>query len=83
MQYHVYILLCKDGSYYTGYTKNLEFRLEQHVLGRGARYTRMHKPKKLVYLEEFATRREAMIRERQIKHLTHDEKLKLASSRVK
>jgi len=81
--YHVYILLCKDGSYYTGYTKNLEFRLEQHVLGRGARYTRMHKPKKLVYLEEFATRREAMIRERQIKHLTHDEKLKLASSRVK
>jgi putative endonuclease len=83
MMYHVYILLCKDGSYYTGYTKNLEFRLEQHVLGRGARYTRMHKPKKLVYLEEFATRREAMIRERQIKHLTHDEKLKLASSRVK
>ena len=83
MMYHVYILLCKDGSYYTGHTKNLEFRLEQHVLGRGARYTRMHKPKKLVYLEEFAPRREAMIRERQIKHLTHDEKLKLASSRVK
>ncbi|RLI43929.1 GIY-YIG nuclease family protein [Candidatus Bathyarchaeota archaeon] len=83
MQYHVYILLCKDGSYYTGYTKDLESRLEQHMLGKGARYTRMHKPEKLVYLEAFATRREAMIRERQIKRLTHDEKLKLASSHVK
>lgn len=72
MQYHVYILLYKDGSYYTGYTKNLELRLEQHTLGKGAKYTRMHKSEKLVYLEEFATRREAMIREHQIKSLTHD-----------
>ena len=83
MPYHVYVLLCQDGSFYTGYTKNLNKRLRLHMKGNGARYTRMHKPKKLVYTEEFVSRAEAMKRERKIKTLSHYQKKKLAKSRVK
>lgn len=80
MPYYVYILLCKDGSCYTGHTKNLDSRLKQHALGKGARYTKIHEPDKLIYVEEFDTRQKAMVRERQIKKLTHKEKLELAGS---
>ena len=79
MQYYVYVLLCEDGSYYTGYAKDLDTRVEQHMRGVGARYTKMHKPKKVVYTEEFDTRREAVRRERKIKKLSHDEKRKLVN----
>lgn len=79
--YYVYLLLCDDGSYYTGYTKNIASRLERHRKGRGARYTRMRRPKKIVYVEEFKMRRFAIRRERQIKTLNHREKQKLASTR--
>src|SRR3990170_2611913 len=77
--YCVYLLLCDDGSYYTGYTNNVTSRLERHKKGRGARYTRMHRPKKVVYVEEFRTRRAATRREQQIKALSHREKHELAS----
>lgn len=72
--YYVYLLLCDDGSYYTGYTKNVTSRLQRHKRGRGARYTKMRKPRKIVHVEEFRTRGGAMRRERQIKALTHSEK---------
>ena len=75
--YHVYVLLCEDGSYYTGYAKDLDLRLRRHMKGAGARYTRLHKPKRLVYTEEFDTIREAMKREREIKRLSHEEKIRL------
>jgi putative endonuclease len=81
MPYYVYILRCEDGSYYTGYSKNLETRVEQHKQGKGALYTRMRKPEKLVHVEEFDTRSEAMKREREIKRLSHGEKMDLANSR--
>ena len=77
MSYYVYILRCKDGSYYTGHAKDVEKRFEMHMKGRGARYTRMHEPEKLVYLEQFESRGEAMRRERQIKTLNHDKKQQL------
>jgi putative endonuclease len=77
--YYVYLLLCDDGSYYTGYTSNIASRLERHKKGRGARYTRMRKPKRLVYVEEFGTRDAATRRERQIKALSHREKQELVS----
>jgi putative endonuclease len=77
VSYYVYILLCKDGSYYTGHAKDAEKRFEMHKKGRGARYTRMHEPEKLVYLEQFKSRGEAMRRERQIKRLSHDKKQQL------
>jgi putative endonuclease len=76
--YYVYLLLCDDGSYYTGYTSNVDSRLERHEKGHGARYTRMHRPMKLVHVEEFKTRRAAMRREWSIKALTHDQKYNLA-----
>ncbi len=75
--YYVYVLLCEDGSYYTGYAKDLDLRLRQHRKGAGARYTRLHKPKRLVFTEEFDTIREAMKREREIKRLNHEEKRRL------
>ena len=79
MPYYVYVLLCEDGSYYTGYAKDIDSRVEQHMKGIGGRYTKLHRPKRLVYSEEFDTRREAMKREREIKKLNHDEKHKLVS----
>ncbi|MGA2785206.1 MAG: GIY-YIG nuclease family protein [Candidatus Bathyarchaeia archaeon] len=77
--YYVYLLLCEDDSYYTGYTKNVASRLERHKKGCGARYTRMRRPKRVVYVEEFRTRNAATKRERQIKMLSHREKQELAS----
>ena len=79
--YYVYLLLCNDGSYYTGYTNNVALRFERHKKGHGARYTRMRRPKRVVYVEECRTRRTAIRRERQIKRLSHKEKDDLVSVR--
>lgn len=83
MPYYVYILLCKDGSYYTGYTKNVKHRVEQHRKGKGAKYTMMHEPKKIVYLEEFTSISKAMQREREIKSFSHSRKRRLINSHDK
>jgi len=83
LSYYVYILRCKDGSYYTGHAKDLEKRFEMHKKGRGARYTRMHEPEKLVYMEEFESRSEAMKRERRIKTLSHNKKQQLINNNSK
>jgi len=80
MPYYVYILLCKDGSYYTGYAKDIKHRVEQHKKGQGARYTRMHEAEKIVYVEKFDSQSEAMKRERQIKSLKQAEKHKLVNT---
>ena len=62
----MYILLCDNGSYYTGSTRDLGQRLEDHFNGAGANYTRKHKPIKLVYYEEFDRIDEAYYREKQV-----------------
>ena len=49
MMYFVYILRCRDGTLYTGYTNNLERRLTAHNAGKGAKYTRSRLPVILVY----------------------------------
>lgn len=54
-----------------------------HKKGRGARYTKMHEPEKLVYVEEFESRAEAMRRERQIKTLSHNKKQQLITEQLK
>jgi len=77
MTYYVYIILCGDGSYYTGYTHDLKKRLEQHLNGKGSRYTRMKKTEKIVHMELFGSRSEAMKREKEIKRLTHKAKSEL------
>ena len=60
---YTYILECKDGTYYTGWTNNLEKRLKDHNEGKGAKYTRARRPVVLAYYEEFETKEEAMQRE--------------------
>ena len=74
---YVYILRCRDGTLYTGWTTDVPRRVEQHRSGRGGRYTRSHLPVELVYQEECATRTDAMRREREIKGMTRKNKLAL------
>jgi len=83
MPYYVYIIICEDGAFYTGYTQDVEARMKLHKLGRGAKYVRTHQPKKVVYLEKFDTRSNAMKREREIKRLPRKEKQKLTSLRTR
>jgi putative endonuclease len=83
MIFYVYILQCCDGSYYTGYTNNLQERTRQHLNGTGAKYTRTHKPDRVAYVEHFETRGQAMRREREIKRFSHQKKLELVISQTK
>lgn len=76
---YTYILRCKDETLYTGWTNDIQRRLEAHNAGRGAKYTRARRPVKLVYLESFETKEEAMRREYAIKHMTRKEKLTLTA----
>ena len=80
MPFYVYILLCDDGSLYTGHTKNIDARWALHANGKGARYTRMHKPERVAYVELFDSRAKAMKREREIKKMTRQQKLDLINS---
>ncbi len=82
MKFFIYILECKDGTLYTGSTKDLDNRLVQHNNGNGAKYTRCRCPCKLVYSEEFETRSEAIHREREIKKLPRKEKLNLIKEKI-
>lgn len=72
-----YILLCVDGSFYTGSTNNVEKRFEDHLEGDGARYTKSHKPVKIIYQEKFKSKSEALKREAEIKKLSRKEKQNL------
>lgn len=74
---YTYILKCKDGTYYTGWTNNLEKRLKDHNDGKGAKYTKSRRPVELIYHEMFDSKEEAMKREYAIKHMTRSEKDKL------
>ena len=75
--YNIYILECKDGTLYTGWTIDIEKRIAKHNQGKGAKYTRSRTPVVLKYIESFATKKEALQREYFIKQLSREEKLKL------
>lgn len=77
---YTYILKCSDGSLYTGWTNNIENRLKAHNDGKGAKYTKGRGPVKLVHIEEFNTKKEAMKREYEIKHMSRREKEKLVGT---
>lgn len=79
MQY-VYILLCGDETLYTGYTTDIERRIEEHRSGTGAKYTRGRGPFELVHVEEYTTRSAAMAREYEIKQLSREAKERLIES---
>ena len=74
---YVYILRCVDGTFYTGWTTDLEHRLAAHNAGRGAKYTRARLPVVLVYCEAFDGKSAAMRRECAIKRMTRAQKCAL------
>jgi tRNA/rRNA methyltransferase len=66
--FHVYILLCADGTFYTGYTGDLSRRFKQHQSGAIPRsYTKSRRPVKLVWANEFSTKEEARACEKKVK----------------
>ncbi len=77
MAHYVYILSCGDGTFYTGWTTDLEKRVKVHNQGKGAKYTRSRLPVKLLYSEEYSEKGEALRREAAIKKLTRRQKEKL------
>ena len=79
---YTYILQCKDGTFYTGWTNNLERRLKAHNDGKGAKYTKARRPVILVYYETFETKEEAMKREYAIKQMTRKEKERLVEEEI-
>ena len=74
-KYYTYVILTKDNTLYCGYTDDVEKRFETHMSGKGAKYTRAHKPLKLIYSACFDTKSEAMKEEYRIKHLKKAEKI--------
>lgn len=74
---YTYMVKCKDGSLYTGWTNDVEKRLQAHNSGKGAKYTRNRAPVELVYVEVFESKTEAMSREYAIKQLTRKKKEQL------
>ena len=74
---YTYMVKCKDGTLYTGWTNNLEKRIEDHNAGKGAKYTKSRGPVELVYYETHDTKEDAMKREYAIKQMTRKEKWKL------
>ncbi len=74
---YTYMLRCKDGSLYTGWTNDLKKRLKNHNSGKGASYTASRLPCYLAYFERYDTKEEAMKREYRIKQLSRKEKEKL------
>lgn len=70
----VYLLRCADGSLYTGITKDIDRRCQQHNAGTASKYTRSRRPVKLVYQEAHTSRSSALKREAAIKAMTKREK---------
>ena len=75
--HYVYVLECADGTYYTGYTTDVERRVAEHDAGEGAKYTRGRTPVELVHLERFGSRSAALSREHEIKALSRSAKERL------
>ena len=78
MTWSVYLLQCGDGTLYCGIALDVAARLEQHLAGKGAKYTRGRGPLELVFSETCASRAEALRRERSIKRLPRAKKAALA-----
>ncbi|MGL4394220.1 MAG: GIY-YIG nuclease family protein [Brevinema sp.] len=78
--WYVYILECLNGSLYTGIAKNVEQRFAVHLSGKGAKYTKIYPPKKILYKEESPSHSDALKRERAIKKMPRLQKLRLIQS---
>ena len=80
-RFFVYMLECSDGSLYTGYTTDVARRLARHRSGRGSKYVASRLPFTLAYLEEAPSLEGAMRREREIKRMRREGKLRLRATR--
>jgi len=76
-KWYVYIIECKNNTYYTGMTWQPSFRYDQHISGLGSKYTSKHGVKRVVYIEEHENIEEARNRERQVKDWSRAKKEKL------
>ncbi|MFA5089761.1 MAG: GIY-YIG nuclease family protein [Candidatus Omnitrophota bacterium] len=76
-KFYVYILECRDGTYYTGYTSDIGKRLILHNKGKGAKYTRDRRPVEVVWLKKHKYFKNAFLEEKRIKALTRAEKEEL------
>ncbi len=74
MSFHLYILRCADGSYYTGHTDDLEERLASHQRGEISGYTSARRPVELAFSHQFPSRDEAFRAERQVKRWSRRKK---------
>ena len=79
MEWFVYILECRDGTFYTGITNDLDKRLQAHRDGAASKYTRSRLPVRVVYTESCATRSDALKRESMIKEMRRADKRRLIS----
>ncbi|WP_424002072.1 GIY-YIG nuclease family protein [Haloarcula salina] len=78
--HYVYVLRCSDGTFYTGYTTDVERRVREHDAGEGAKYTRGRTPVELVHVESFDSRSAAMSREYELKQRARAQKERLVES---
>jgi putative endonuclease len=76
----VYMVLCNDGTLYTGWTTDVQARVQAHNAGQGSLYCKQRRPVRLVYQEELPSRSEAQRRELAIKALPRRKKLALIDS---
>ena len=80
-RHFVYILLTEQNTLYCGYTNDVEKRFQMHLTGKGAKYTKSHKPVKILWQKEFDTKSQALKEEYRIKNkLSRAQKLALISS---
>lgn len=80
--FFIYILKCSDGSYYVGHTDNIEERIAQHNSGEYECYTTKRLPVEVVYMQDFATRGEALEAERAIKNWSRKKKEALIEGNI-
>jgi len=83
MKGYMYILKCSDDSFYTGSTKYLHRRIEQHNKGEGANYTKRRLPVELIYYEEYERIDTAFYREKQVQRWSRNKKIALIEGRIK
>ena len=83
MEGYVYILRCSDERLYTGSTNDVEKRIQEHLAGEGANFTKKRLPVELIYLEEFKRIDEAFKREKQIQRWSRGKKEALVDGNIK
>lgn len=66
--YYFYVLLCADGTFYGGYSIDVEARVATHNAGKGAKYTKTRRPVRLLYQEAFTNEHDALSAEWHFKH---------------